>query len=62
MEEEQILDTQRLQQQDNVRQVGPLDLWYGGGQHLIFKGALGVESRQTETAGVKSNPQRMVLH
>lgn len=60
MEEEQILNTKRLQQQDYVRQVGPLDLWYGGGQHLIFKGALGVESRQTESGSEIESI--MVLH
>lgn len=46
MEEEQILNTQRLQQQDYIGQVGPLDLWYGGSQHLILIGALSVEPGQ----------------
>lgn len=46
MEEEQILNTQRLQEQDHVGQVGPLNLWYGGGQHLILKGTLSVEPEQ----------------
>lgn len=49
MEEEQILNPQRLQQQDHIGQVGPLDLWDGAGQHLILIGALSVEPEATET-------------
>lgn len=43
VKEEQILNTQRLQQQDYIGQVGPLDLWYGGSQHLVLIGALSVQ-------------------
>lgn len=43
VEEEQILNAKRLQQQDYVGQVGPLDLWDGARQHLILIGALSVE-------------------
>lgn len=43
MEEQQVLDPQRLEQQHHVGQVGPLDLWDGGGEHLVLVGALGVE-------------------
>lgn len=43
VEEQQILDTQRLEQQYHVGQIGPLDLWDGGHQHLIFIGTLGVQ-------------------
>lgn len=44
MEEKQVLNTQRLQEQNYVGQVGPLDLWYGGGQHLVLIGTLSVKS------------------
>lgn len=43
MEQEQVLDPQRLQQQDHIGQVGSLDLWDGGGQHLILIGTLSVK-------------------
>lgn len=50
MKEEQILNPQRLQQQDHVGQVGPLDFRNGGCQHLIFVGALGVKPEQRQPA------------
>lgn len=46
VEEQQILDAQRLQQQDDIGQVGPLDLWYGGSQHLILISTLSIKPEQ----------------
>lgn len=49
MEEQQVLDAQRLEQQHHVGQVGPLDLRNGGHQHLVLIGTISVQpaSRQT---------------
>lgn len=70
MEEEQILDTQRLQQQDDIGQVGPLDLRYCGSQHLILVSALSVEPGRKcgDTRGdqfissVKFKPPGIILY
>lgn len=63
VEQEQILDAQRLQQQDYVGQVGPLDLWYGGRQHLIFIGALSVQPEtETDSVSVNATPPGMALY
>lgn len=51
MEEQQILDAQRLEQQDHVGQVGPLDLWDGGHQHLVFIGTVSVQPARRQTVG-----------
>ena len=43
VKEQQVLHAQRLEQQHHVGQVGPLDLRYGGGQHLVLIGTLRVQ-------------------
>lgn len=59
VEEQQVLDPQGFEQQHHVGQVGPLNLWDGGGQHLILEGALGVQPGWTEEErgrdGVRAN-------
>lgn len=49
VELQQVLDSQGLEQQHHVGQVGPLDLGHRSGQELIFVGALRVESAREKT-------------
>lgn len=49
MEEQQVLDAQRLEQQHHVGQVGPLDLRDGGRQHLVLIGTLSVQPAGRQT-------------
>lgn len=46
MEEEQILNPQRLEQQDYIGEVSPLDFWDGGSQHFSFICTLSIESEK----------------
>ena len=39
---QQVLDSEGLEKEDHVSQVGTLDLWDGGHQHLCPVGCLGV--------------------
>ena len=36
MELQQILNSERLQQQHHIGQVGALDFWNGAGQQFVF--------------------------
>lgn len=52
MEEEKILYSQGLQQQDHIGQVGSLDLGHCSAQQLILVGALRVQpAREGERGG-----------
>lgn len=42
VEEQEILNSQGLEQQHNIGQVSALDLWDGGGEHFILEGTLSV--------------------
>lgn len=44
MEGQQVFNSQRLQQQHRVGQIGPLYLWHGGSQELVRVLALGVQT------------------
>lgn len=46
VEEEQILNPQRLEQQDYIGEVSPLDFWDGGSQHFSFICTLSIESEK----------------
>ncbi len=42
VEEQELLNSQWLEQQHNIGQVSALDLWDSGGEHLILVGTLSV--------------------